>query len=273
MTEIKRAVAFDFDDTLLHDDLTVSDETVRVFRALRDKGFRIIAASGRSLFSMQPFVKRLGCVDYIVSCNGAEIWDGRTEELIHRDLFAPELAREIITFAEEKDCYAHLYEGEYFCYNREGETARRYAAASRLTGKYIPDLRSYIHEPRNKILMIDDPKKIAEMLTEARARFDGRASVTCSKPKYLEFNPPGANKGQALKVLSGITGVPLENMTAFGDSLNDLSMLRTAGTGVSVSNGWKEILPFCDAVCESNNEDGPARFMAERYLKEDEVTA
>ena len=53
---------------------------------------------------------------------------------------------------------------------------------------------------------------------------------------------------------------------AFGDSLNDLSMLQAAGISVSVANGWKEILPCCNAVCESNNQDGPARYLETHYL-------
>ena len=75
-----------------------------------------------------------------------------------------------------------------------------------------------------------------------------------------------ATKGKALSFLSGYLGIPTRTMIAFGDSLNDLSMLQTAGLAVTVSNGWKEIRPFCDAVCLSNEEDGPAFWLNEHYL-------
>ena len=51
MTE---AVVFDLDDTLLHNDRTISDTTVRVLRTLALNGIRIIPASGRSPESMNP---------------------------------------------------------------------------------------------------------------------------------------------------------------------------------------------------------------------------
>ena len=41
-----QAVAFDLDDTLLRDDLSISDRTVSLLRALSSSGVKIIPASG-----------------------------------------------------------------------------------------------------------------------------------------------------------------------------------------------------------------------------------
>ena len=260
------AVVFDLDDTLLRDDLTISGFTVRVFRALSEKGFRVIAASGRAQLSMKPYVEQLGCVDAYISCNGAEIWDGADHTLIRQELLPAETALEIALCGEKHGAYAQVYEGGNFCFNHRGEYAERYAAATKLSGVCVGRLSSFIHEPRNKILMIDREDRIARMYEEARELFSGRASVTCSKPYYLEFNPLNATKGIALKTAADLLGIRTEDVIAFGDSLNDLSMLQAAGIAVTVSNGWKEIRPFCDAVCESNNNDGPARYLNEHYL-------
>ena len=68
-----KAAAFDLDDTLLHDDLSISEYTKDVFRQLHAKGFLLIAASGRSRMSIKPFVDGLGCICLYIACNGAEI--------------------------------------------------------------------------------------------------------------------------------------------------------------------------------------------------------
>ena len=91
-----KAVVFDLDDTLLRDDLSISDFTVRVFRRLHEAGFFVIAASGRAQLSMKPYVDQLGCVSVYISCNGAEIWDGRDHHSISRELFSAETAVEIV---------------------------------------------------------------------------------------------------------------------------------------------------------------------------------
>ena len=260
------AVVFDLDDTLLRNDLTISDFSVRVFRRLKKKGFRIIAASGRAQLSMKPYMDQLDCVSVYISCNGAEIWDGFSHNLLHQELFSMETAVDIARFGEMHGCYAQVYEGGRFFFNQYGEYAQRYAAATKLTGVYVGKLSEFIHEPRNKVLMIDREDKIASMLTEARALFEGRASITCSKPFYLEFNPVNATKGIALLKAAEYLDIRAEDIIAFGDSLNDLSMLRAAGMAVSVANGWREIRPFCDDVCGANDQDGPAIYLNDHYL-------
>ena len=261
-----KAVFFDLDDTLLHDDLTISDFTVRVFQRLHEKGIFIVAASGRARLSMKPFIDQLSCVDAYIACNGAEIWDGSSERLLHQELFPVQTAVEIASFAERYHCYAHVYDGNRFFFNCQSIYADRYAASSSLNGIYVGRLSDYIHEPRNKILIIDEESRIADLYRIAITEFDGKASVTCSKPCYLEFNPVYATKGIALRTVAEILMIDTSDIIAFGDSLNDLSMIQTAGTGVAVSNGWEELKRLSDRVCGSNNQDGPAHFLNDQYL-------
>ena len=53
-------IAMDLDDTLLRHDLSISDRTVRTLAAARDRGIKIILASGRSPEAMIPYAKRIG---------------------------------------------------------------------------------------------------------------------------------------------------------------------------------------------------------------------
>lgn len=261
-------VVFDLDDTLLHDDLTISPYTVKVLRKLHEKGFHIIAASGRARLSMKPFVNSIGCIEYYIACNGAEIWkqgDGQDELIVCRMLPA-ETAKDIAVFAEEHDCYAQVYEGSSFFFNKYCDYAEKYASSARLSGVFAGKLSLFIHEPRNKVLLMDSPEKIAFMYRKALSLFAGRAAVTCSKPHYLEFNPPGTSKGNALETLSSCLGFRCEDAIAFGDSLNDVSLFEKAGISVLVSNGWDSVRAYCDRICGSNNEDGPAHFLEDMFL-------
>lgn len=264
-----KAAAFDLDDTLLHSDLSISPYTIQVFRRLRLAGFHLIAASGRAHLSMKPFADMLSCVSLCVACNGAEIWDGQTDALLCRETYSADVAREIAAFANEYNCYAQTYEGDRFYYNRQDRYAAQYAAASMLKGELVGDLVQYINEPRTKILLINEADVIARLLPVARRRFEGKASVTCSKPIYLEFNPPRATKGIALETCSRILNIPLSDFVAFGDSLNDLSMLQAAGCSVAVSNGWEEIKNQVDDICASNEEDGVAHYLSRLFSWEE----
>lgn len=260
-----QAVAFDLDDTLLRDDLTISDRTVRVLASLASLGVRLIPASGRARLSMLPFVKQLNFSSLYISCNGAEIWNAKNHSLLQAQLFPVEVGREIAAFGKKYRCYAQTYEGECFFFNERSVWAERYAKASLLKGVFVGDLETFIQEPRNKILMMAEEEKIASMLTEARALFAGRASVTCSKPWFLEFNPPGATKGLALSRAAELLGISLSDMIAFGDGLNDLSMLQAAGRGVLMANGRDALRPLVDDICGSNQEDGVAVYLEQVF--------
>ena len=265
MNDLK-AAAFDLDDTLLRDDLSISGFTRDVFRRLSEAGFRLIAASGRSRMSILPFVEQLGCICLYIACNGAEIYDGPSGDLLHAESFDVELAHEICSFGAQYDCYAQTYGGDKFFFNQHSVYAERYAAASMLKGEFVGDLRSFIREPRSKILMMADESLIADMLRKARERFAGRLSVTCSKPYFLEFNPLNATKGIALEYAARYLGIGVEHIVAFGDSLNDLPMLQTAGYSVAVENARVDVRALVDDVCPSNQKDGVARWLQSHIL-------
>ncbi|MGN0745634.1 MAG: Cof-type HAD-IIB family hydrolase [Aristaeellaceae bacterium] len=261
------AVAFDLDDTLLRDDRTISAYTVDVLRRAAALGVRIIPASGRARDSMRPYVEQLGCAAAYIACNGAEVYAPDHQPLYTLQLSAGE-ARMVAGFAAEHGCYAQVYDGDSFFYSMKGAYADAYARSSRLRGVYVGNLVQYIAQPTPKVLMMDEPARIAQLLEEGRRRFGDRLSVTCSKPHFLEVNPSKATKGNALRWLGEHFGFSMENVMAFGDSLNDLSMLTAAGHGVAMANAREDVRALVAACCPSNQEDGVARYVEQHILQE-----
>lgn len=265
-----QAVAFDMDDTLLRDDRTISPYTVAVLRRAAASGIRVIPASGRAQGSLRGFVDELGCADAYITCNGAELWRG-DHTLIHRETLDVSLARACAAFAAENDCYCQVYYGDRFYYSQRGEYARAYAESSLLSGEYVGDVAAFIQSPTTKVLMMAAPEKIARMLAQARTLLAGRAQATCSKPYFLEINPLQATKGNALARAARALGFDMACAAAFGDSLNDLSMLQAAGLGVAMENGREDVKALIPTHCGRNEEDGVARFIEQHCLREERV--
>jgi len=274
-----RAIAFDLDDTLLRPDASVSDYTVDVLHRAADRGIIILPASGRTRNSMWPAVQRIGCASAFISCNGADIWElprlpgggmpekGEDCPLLLQYLLSVEVAHELARFAADRNVYCQTYCPSRFFYSMENDYARSYARSSSLEGEYVGDLTAFIRRPVTKILMMDTPERIAKLYLEARSLYAGEVSVTCSKPYFLEFNPIRATKGNALRWCSKHFGFKMEDVVAFGDSLNDLSMLEAAGTGVAMANAREDVRCLNFAVCPSNEEDGVARYIEENILR------
>lgn len=262
-----QAVVFDLDDTLLRDDRTISPYTADVLRRVAQRGVHVIPASGRVRDSMRPFVEEIGCASCFIASNGAEVYAPDFTLMMQRQI-QPELVRTVARFAAEHDCYAQVYDGDSFYYSHEGDYAQAYAASSLLRGVRVPDLAGFIHKPTPKVLLIDDPRRIAQLLEEGRRRFGDRLALTCSKPIYLEVTPPEATKGNALRWTAQRLGFSLENAMVFGDSLNDLSMLTIAGHGVAMGNAREDVKALIPARCPTNEEDGVARYIEQHILKE-----
>lgn len=261
-----RAIAFDLDDTLLRPDNSISPYTADVLQRAHEAGIRIIPASGRTFGSMRKAVPPiLHLADCLVSCNGSEVWTS-TGEILMQELLPVPLAHEVAAFAAERGVYCQTYAPDRFFYTVENEWAASYAKLSSLQGECVGDLTAFIRKPVTKLLMMDEPARVAELLREAQALFGGRASLTCSKPCFLECNPLRATKANALGWCAAHFGFTMEELLCFGDSLNDVSMLRAAGTGVCVANAREDVKALGFPLCRANSEDGVAHYIEDNIL-------
>jgi hydroxymethylpyrimidine pyrophosphatase-like HAD family hydrolase len=72
------------------------------------------------------------------------------------------------------------------------------------------------------------------------------------------------NKGTALIALAPKIDLAPKDFLAIGDSLNDLQMIKTAGTGVTLANGHPELKNIAQYVTEKEYGEGFVEAM-EKY--------
>ena len=60
-------------------------------------------------------------------------------------------------------------------------------------------------------------------------------------------------------------GIPKQRIIAFGDEDNDLEMIDYAGTGVAMGNGIEQLKSVANHITLSNEEDGIAIFLEEKF--------
>ena len=84
----------------------------------------------------------------------------------------------------------------------------------------------------------------------------------------LEVSNKKANKGDMLICLGQMLGVPLKDITVFGDQANDMEMFTLAGTSVAVENACEELKNRATTITRSNNEDGVAKYILQKYKGE-----
>ena len=233
------------------------------------RGIRLVLASGRAGASMRGFVDEVGSPAPYIACNGGEIVEPRTHCLLNGLMFSVEQAKACARFAEENGFYVHSYDGDVFYFAGEEAYGREYSYSSMLRGIKVDKLSEHLSAPTPKLLCVGEPGAIASLYQKAHLLFGDTVSLSISKPIFLEMMPPGATKGNALKKLSAMLPIMPETTMAFGDSLNDLSMLKWAKYGVAMENARSEVKESVSLVCSPNNQDGVAKYIARHVLKED----
>ena len=130
----------------------------------------------------------------------------------------------------------------------------------------VDDLREAITHPVTKVLAVGDPPMPVELAGAARAAFAGRADVTISHPKFLEFVAPGVSKGRAVRWLSRRLRVPLGATLAIGDQWNDFEMLQEVGHGAAMPTAPAGVQAVARYIAPPVEDEGVAAMIEQLVL-------
>jgi Cof subfamily protein (haloacid dehalogenase superfamily) len=76
----------------------------------------------------------------------------------------------------------------------------------------------------------------------------------------------GNSKGKRLTQWVEAQGLSMQDVVAFGDNYNDLSMLEAAGTGVAMGNAVEEVKARANVVIGENESNSIADFINRNLL-------
>jgi Cof subfamily protein (haloacid dehalogenase superfamily) len=252
-------VALDLDDTLLNSKLEVSPRVKQAIFSAREKGVLVTLATGRMYASTLIYAKELEVNIPLITYQGALIKDSQTgETLLHRPV-PLELAKEIIQEYLDRGLHFNVYIDDKLYVDSGNKAAEDYTKLTGIPYIEVGNLFHFISIPPTKLLIVEyDEEKIKVLEEEFKLKYQGLLHITRSKPYFLEFLHPLANKASALEFLAQEHQIKREEVMAVGDSYNDLEMIEYAGFGVVMGNAPKEIQVKADFVTKSNDEDGVA---------------
>lgn len=86
----------------------------------------------------------------------------------------------------------------------------------------------------SRLVLHGDPASIARLLSELRAEWAGRLRIERIRPGFLGVFAPAVDKGEALGLVAGRLGVPMERTVACGDGTADETLLAAAAVRIAV---------------------------------------
>ncbi|HLV09049.1 MAG TPA: Cof-type HAD-IIB family hydrolase [Halanaerobiales bacterium] len=252
-----KLLVMDLDGTIVGENNSVSEETIKTIARLKKMGLQVIVATGRMLCSALPIINKLGLTGPMITYNGAYIKDTYHNTVLYHKTIDLELAREILEEAEEKDLHINLYIDDRLYVAREDELSRLYEKTSGIRAHAVGSLSSFMSKAPTKLLIITrDIERHDYFLRYFQEKYQDLLEITMSKYEFIEFMPAGTSKALALKVVSSNLGIGLSEVVAIGDSWNDLSMIKEAGLGIVMGTAPEGVKKEADMIAPSYDEEG-----------------
>lgn len=262
-----KMIVCDMDGTLLDENGKLTPETLRAADFARERGIYITIASGRTYTMLSAFIEPLGIKGPVITGNGTQIIDSRTDAVLTEHLLDHAEAVKMLRFCRERrlDCTAFSNElCAIFDYSDRLSVFEQYSRREVAAGRKPVEITYYTDDFSN----IAD-KKIAKLLVQARGDDEVRLAtafaktlnveVCSSSPVLVEIYNPVADKGLGLVEAARALSLAPEQVCALGDYDNDIPMFKTAGLVVAMGNALPHIKAMAHYVTDSNASDGAAK--------------
>ena len=262
-----RLIALDIDGTLVGEDLIIGDRTRAAVREARRRGISVSLVTGRMAMSAEPFARELELTAPIVAQQGALIRSmppagtSRQGRLLYHRTIRPSVTQEIVRWCQERELTPHFNYLEWMIVGQQESRIDEYKLFVGDRLKIVPDILERAARPVTKVVAIGEGHHSLDVLEAGRKHFAGRAEVTLSHPRFLEFLAPGVSKGQAVRWLARRLGLPLGQAIAIGDQYNDLEMIAEVGHGVAMPSAPAAVQAAARYVAPAVGEEGAAQMI------------
>lgn len=265
-----KLVASDLDGTLLNKNKEITPRLFDALKKLDELGIYFVPSTGRPFGTVPKAIKELPFLKYVITSNGAAIYDAAEQKNIIENFLTPEAVDAVIKIAKELPVITEYFiEGKaYIAKDIYDDLAPFNLTESHVT--YIKNSRTPVEDfwnemKRNNTVLENINLVFADMElrkeTWDRLKALGLASVTAATTKNIEITSLFATKAKALEKLCEVLGFTRENVLAMGDGDNDMPMIEFAGIGVAMANGEDHIKGAADIIADDCDDFGAAKIL------------
>ena len=272
-----KAIVMDVDGTLTNDKKEITPKTREVLLKAQKQGILLILASGRpttGLVEMGKVLEMDKNNGLFISYNGSKVVNFQTGEELFNEPLKLEDAKAVLEHMKKFEIKPMIDKGDYMYVNDVYNCMIRFRGEPFNVIKYesrggnyklceIDDLAAFVDYPLNKILTAGEPEYLQEHYIEMMEPFKDKLNCMFTGSFYFEFTAKDIDKAKALDTVLKPLEITADEVIAFGDGHNDISIIKYAGIGVAMENAVADLKEAADEITLSNEQDG----IAESLLK------
>lgn len=246
-----KAAFFDVDGTLLsHKTKQVPESARAALAKLKENGIQCIVSTGRQLREMEKLPMGGVAFDGYITMNGQLTLDKDKQPLYGMPLQG-EVKEYALKLFREKKIPVILVEQDRLYVNQE---CQRVTEVQTSISSKVPPVGEYAGADFYQACLYINADEECVL-----APIAGKCVVTRWHPGGVDVIAKGGGKRTAVARYCEEHGWKSDEIIAFGDSENDLEMIRFAGIGVALGNAEPEVKLAADYVTADIDDDGVAK--------------
>lgn len=264
----RKLIFLDIDGTLVCAMQAPSEYVKQAVRGARANGHKVFLCTGRNMPIIGNEILEIGFDGVIASAGSHVEAEGK---ILFDSLLPEETIQECLRVFHKHGMYCRIETPEGIYTDPQMEELLRGAKPDPANSELIRMQREieagirilpYERYPGNGAYKICFTSKDLESVEQTKKDLGNRFtyavhpyadSSTCFNGEII---PKGIDKGRGIEMICGYYGAKLSDTIAFGDSMNDYEMMRTAGISVAMGNACKELKRIADVICGNVWEDG-----------------
>ncbi|WP_109078067.1 pyridoxal phosphatase [Aggregatibacter kilianii] len=266
-----QVIAFDLDGTLLNSQGNILPANKRAIQRAREQGIKIVFVTGRHHTAVKPYYHEVNLDTPIICCNGTYLYYPQTDEIKFANPLSAEQCHKVIDIANRFDTHLLMYSRDAMNYTRLNPHMEKF---TQWVMSCPPEVRPNVCKVNDFKEIIDNPKENIWKFVISSPDRQAMESAVNSLPKSefscewswidrVDVANNGNSKGGRLLDLLKLWDIDPQNVIAFGDNHNDISMITSVGLGIAMGNAEEAVKAKAKRAIGSNDEDSIAQLIGE----------
>ncbi|MDR2708719.1 MAG: Cof-type HAD-IIB family hydrolase [Elusimicrobiota bacterium] len=255
-----KLIASDMDHTLLTEKRELPPNFNDYILRLNKYNIDFVIASGRPLYTLKTLFPTIRSQMSFISDNGAIVC--HKNKIIFKDLLKSKDYQSMIKLTKEKtDGIAIVCGLDCAFIAKENKIYEDYLKIFYSNITYVDNLETVSQEADKFSVYFPnhDAKENYEKIF--KPQYSPDFSVTIGDTVWVDIMNSAINKGTALNFLARKLNLTFENTMAFGDTYNDIEMLKVVKYSYIVKNAHPDMKAYANSATDTNDNFGVTKVL------------
>ena len=259
-----KLLVVDIDGTLVNKHGKISAADREALTKVRDLGIPVSLSTGRGLRASLRIIEQLSPDGYHISFDGALVSRPNRGEEVYVQPINKATVRRMVEVAHQHNIDLELFTVTHYFVERETWSTDAHRQFFDVQSTIVDFTKLWERERILKGgLVTTTPREVTKVRNFCRQlahslHFSWARTPAFPGVDFINILAPGVSKGKALEVLASHLRIPLAEVIAVGDGVNDMSLLTSAGLAIAMGNAPDEVKSIANYVTLDVDHSGLA---------------